>query len=272
MLRPVLFALLATGGCGPKAPPATPSSTSAASARPGRVEVLHRDDQGRDRVARRQRSDDACDWELLVAEGQGWATWARVPGLPRIVPGPGGELVVWATCEGDHLDHFTVADSPDLHGLLPEGLAAVRWVDENTVEVEGRDPGDRLPRVQRLARTDAGWVEVPASCVVLAMGTDGVLRREGRPVSPLLWDDLNDDDVDELVIEEPDSCGTALCAAVVYTRCPGADLYRPMGRIDHRDGITRGPTAVGGWRTLHSASPVAPTTWQVVDGAYVAAP
>ncbi len=254
-------------GCAAKVP--APST----AAKPGKrgIEVLHKDADGHDRIARRQLGDDACAWELLVAggrSGKDWLTLPTLPGLPHIAPGPTGELVVWTTCEGPHLSGFFIADGADLSSQLPEFVEDVRWTSDYAVRVVGRSPGDRLPTALVFARGEDQWIPVNNTCVSLRITAEGGATRDGTDVSLLLFDDLNDDDVPEWVVGEPDLCGTGSCDATVYTPCTVEDLARPIGRLDHTDGVSAGAETQQGWRALHSRAGESTTTYQFSNGEY----
>ena len=219
-------------------------------------------------MGRRQRSAEPCDWELVVGPGRGWSTWARTPGRPEIAPGPAGELAAWATCGSERPTWFVVGDSADLHAQLPPRLGAVRWVSADAVHVEGVSAdGTPAPSV-RFGREDHVWKTIPVDCVPLGIDTGGATRLDGDAVPLLLLDDLGGDDRDEWVVEVPDSCGTARCDAVVYTPCHGRDLARPIGALDHFDGVEAAEERVEGWRVLRTAHAEGTDRWAVEDGVY----
>lgn len=76
---------------------------------------------------------------------------------------------------------------------------------------------------------------------------------QGLDHAVLLRADLGGDPRDEWVVEEPDSCGTGGCVAVVLTACGGDGAARPVGALDHWDGVAAGAEATGGWLDLVAA-------------------
>lgn len=266
-LLPVITASLALSACAGKQ-----GQTASERARPGRVEVLSRDGTGGARVGRRWVGPGACDWELVVVEGRGWAQWARVPGRPEIAPGPGGEMVAWATCDGPALTWLVIGMSPDLHDQVPPVLQEARWLGPAAVHLGGTLlDGSPAPSV-RFGMRESDWVPVVPDCVPVVYDTETTVLLDGTRVSVLLWDDLSNDGRDELVTEVPDSCGTARCAALVHTPCKADRLVRPIGQIDHYDGVLTGPAAEDGWRELRTRHAEGEDLWRVVDGIYQRVP
>ena len=257
MTRSSVCVVLCVVACAKTGPP------TATPVRPGRVEVLLLDTDGAARVGRRQRSEDPCDWELVVAEGRGWGPWTTTPGRPSVVGGPGGELVAWSSCGGDDVSWLVVGDSPDLHAQVPPQLTTVAWIDGRTVQLTGADPVG-----VRFGLRAGEWVSVPVDCVPLAIDAAGDTLRSGERVSLLLLGDLGADARDEWVVEEPDSCGTARCTATVYTPCAADGLARPIGTLDHRDGVRAGAATHGGWVELHTVHAEGGDRWRMVDGTY----
>lgn len=262
-MRSLLIAVSTVGlvGCPKSSPPEAP--------RPGKVEVLFLTADGEARVGRRQRTDDPCDWELVVVEGNGWGPWARTPGRPEILPGPGGELVAWSTCGTPELTWMVLADSDDLRAQVPPRLDTVAWVDENTVHITGFDDTGQPVSPIRFTRVDGDWQTVSIECVPLGIDALGQTVRSGEGVDLLLLDDLNGDDNDEMVVEEPDSCGTARCTATVYTPCANDRPFRPMGTLDHRDGVRLGESAESEWQQLKTLHAEGADVWEVREGKYV---
>ena len=236
-----------------------------ASSRPGRVEVLVRDADGAPRVGRRQHAASPCAWELVVVEGRGWATWARTPGPAQVLGGPGGEMVAWSSCGSDGTTWLVIGDSPDLHDRVPFPVESVEWLDERTVHITG---GGSSPSGVRWGRHDHDWVVVPQACVPLHITPTGEPELSGQRVTLLLLADLDGDARDEWVVEVPDSCGTARCSAAVYTPCQGDGLARPVGRIDHMDGVEALEATTGTWRQLRSRHGEGTDVWAMLDGEY----
>jgi len=258
--------LLLLSACATTAPPAperpaapVAAAAPAAPAEPA-FEVFVESADGAPVLGRAQV--EACRWLVAARDGDGWGPPVPVPGYPLAAVSPSGAVALWTRCEGEAIDTFRVAPSladlaparspADLSAQLPEFVEQAWWTSPGALTVQGRALGDRVAGAWAFSLGPDGVTAAPDPCIDQTLAADGTARRAGTTLAVLLQDDLDDDDLDEVVLEEPDSCGTARCDATVWTRCPAADRWRRVGELDHRDGVAALPDTDRGWKRLRS--------------------
>lgn len=211
---------------------------------------------------------EVCAWQVFAPTGNGWGPPIAIAGVPSAALSTAGAVALWSHCEGESLESFQVAASlaeldpaTNLASQLPEFVEQVWWNGPTALTVQGRGLSDRVSTIRMFELGADGVTATHDPCVAHTPAPSGRLRRGNESVAVLLKEDLDDDDVDELVLEEPDSCGTARCTATVWTRCLKEDEWRPVGELDHRDGVEAISTTDRGWKRLQSQHGDGVDTW-----------
>jgi len=255
-MRPLIL-LFTLSACAKSPAPVAPAQEPAGPALPPTEPVVTLDGEGNPLLRSRPFSfeETGCTTVYEQATPDGWGPPVTLQGALGGLASNEGTLAGWLSCHGGHLELAFITDNLSELGQglgqlsdLPEFLSAV-WFDGGGVHFLGTDGGDPVPTHVRYLKARGQWERRPSDCIPLTPTEEGLVR-DDQTITGVQATDLNDDDLNEWIIEEPDTCGTAACTLTVYTRCLEEGTFRPVGSLTSWTGLTQGPGFHDGWMDL----------------------